>query len=181
MTLIRHLSWVAVLSLLLVLLPGTALARVEVHNFDSAQQENTYNDLINELRCPKCQNQNLAGSDSALALDLRQKVYEQLKAGQDSGEIRQYMVDRYGDFVTYKPPMKPQTLILWGLPWLVIGLAGISILWQRAKRPQKTAALSAEEQDRLAAILAESDAATEASASAAETVGIAAAKGDKAS
>lgn len=181
MMLICHLSRVAVLSLLLVLLTGTALARVEIHNFDSAQQENTYNDLINELRCPKCQNQNLAGSDSALALDLRQKVYEQLKAGQDSEEIRQYMVDRYGDFVTYKPPMKPQTLLLWGLPWLVIGLASIAILWQRAQRPQKTAALSAEEQDRLAAILAESDADTDTEASAADMADTAAAKVDEAS
>lgn len=148
------------LCLLCALLQVTAWARVEVHQFDNPEQESTYNHLINELRCPKCQNQNLAGSDSALALDLRQKVYEQLKAGQNSGEIRQYMVDRYGDFVTYNPPLKSQTLLLWGLPWLLILVAGVLILWRRSKRPKTTVTLSEEEQRRLNEILTEDDTVT---------------------
>ncbi|BBI67003.1 hypothetical protein PKHYL_11940 [Psychrobacter sp. KH172YL61] len=78
------------------------------------QQEAQYRGLISEeLRCPKCQNQNLAASDAPIAQDLKQKVYDLVKDGRSDAEIRAYMQERYGDFISYKPPVRPSTWILW--------------------------------------------------------------------
>ncbi len=81
-------------------------AAIDVYDFDSTQQEAQYRGLIEELRCPKCQNQNLAGSDAPIAQDLKQKTYDLVKDGRSDGEIRVYMQDRYGDFISYKPPVR---------------------------------------------------------------------------
>ena len=81
-----------------------------------------YRALIEEFRCPKCQNQNLAGSDAPIAQDLKQKTYELVKDGRSDAEIRQYMYERYGDFISYKPPVRPSTWILWFFPPLLLAL-----------------------------------------------------------
>ena len=97
-----------------VMLPAMAASTVEVHVFDDPALEKRYYALIDELRCPKCQNTNLAGSDAPIAHDLRDTVYRLLteESMSDDG-IRQFLVDRYGDFVLYDPPFNPWTSPLW--------------------------------------------------------------------
>jgi cytochrome c-type biogenesis protein CcmH len=94
--------------------------------------------LANELRCLVCQNQTIADSHAELAVDLRRQIDEQIKAGKSDGEIIDYMVARYGDFVLYRPPLKATTVLLWGGPAL-LGLVGIFVLWRvlRARRARE--------------------------------------------
>jgi len=123
----------------LLLLAPLAQAGVEVHQFTSPEQEARYKVLIEELRCLVCQNQNLADSNAELALDLRQKTYEMVAAGKSNEEIVDYMVQRYGDFVLYRPPVKSSTIFLWVGPFLIL-LMGIAILIAVIRR-QRGAAL----------------------------------------
>ncbi|WP_313597323.1 cytochrome c-type biogenesis protein [Psychrobacter sanguinis] len=99
---------------------ATAQASIEVYEFDNPSQEAQYKGLIEEFRCPKCQNQNLAGSDSQISQDLKRKTYEMVMAGQSDAQIREYMYERYGDFISYKPPVRPSTWILWYFPPLIL-------------------------------------------------------------
>ena len=115
-----------------------AYAAIDVYDFDSVQQEAQYRGLIEELRCPKCQNQNLAGSDAPIAQDLKQKTYDMIKEGRSDGEIRAYMQERYGDFITYKPPVRPSTWILWFFPPLLLIALITGWFWQ-SKRSQRIA------------------------------------------
>ncbi|MGP5503821.1 cytochrome c-type biogenesis protein [Psychrobacter celer] len=116
------------------LLSSVSYAAIEVYDFDSAQQEAQYRGLIEELRCPKCQNQNLAGSDAPIAQDLKQKTYDMVKDGRSDGEIRAYMQERYGDFISYKPPVRPSTWILWFFPPLLLIVLLIGWFWQSRRR-----------------------------------------------
>jgi cytochrome c-type biogenesis protein CcmH len=95
--------------------------------FENKQQEERFNHLTRELRCLVCQNQNLADSDAQLAHDLRAEVHEMLIAGKTDDEIKQFMVDRYGDFVLYRPPVQENTFLLWLAP-LALLLLGALIL-----------------------------------------------------
>lgn len=103
-------------------------AGVEFRQFDKAELEARYNVLTDELRCLVCQNQNLKGSNSDLAKDMRDKVYDMIKAGKTNQEIVDFMVARYGDFVLYKPPFKSTTLLLWLGPLLFFIIALISVI-----------------------------------------------------
>ena len=116
------------------LLSATSYAAIEVYDFDSTQQEAQYRGLIEELRCPKCQNQNLAGSDAPIAQDLKQKTYDMVKDGRSDSEIRAYMQERYGDFISYKPPVRPSTWILWFFPPLLLIVLLIGWFWQSKRR-----------------------------------------------
>lgn len=127
---------------MIIMLISSAQAAIDVYEFDSPQQEAQYRALIEELRCPKCQNQNLAGSDAQIAQDLKQKTYEMVKQGRTDTEIRQYMFDRYGDFISYKPPIRPSTWILWFFPPILLVVVLIGWFWQ-VKRKQKAASLTA--------------------------------------
>lgn len=120
--------------LLACLLTMTSQAAIDVYDFDSVQQEAQYRGLIEELRCPKCQNQNLAGSDAPIAQDLKQKTYDLVKDGRSDGEIRAYMQERYGDFISYKPPVRPSTWILWFFPPLLLIVLLIGWFWQSKRR-----------------------------------------------
>lgn len=136
----------------------TAFAVIEIHEFDSPEQEQQFHELNQTLRCPKCQNNTIGDSNAELALDLREKVYEMTKEGKSKQEIVDYMVARYGNFVTYQPPFTAATAILWLGPLCVV-LIGFSFILTRSRRkPAKTATgkpLSAEEQQRLDALLKE--------------------------
>lgn len=114
------------LIVLLTILTQASLAMIDTYTFDNPRQEAQYRALIEEFRCPKCQNQNLAGSDAPIAQDLKQKTYDMVKDGRSDTEIRNYMNERYGDFISYKPPVRPSTWILWFLPpvILLLGLVG---------------------------------------------------------
>jgi len=99
----------------------SAYASIETYQFDTPQQEQDYNTLIYELRCLVCQNQNLADSNAELAQDLRKQVHMMLvEQKQDKEQVVQYMVERYGDFVLYNPPVKAQTYLLWTGPFLFL-------------------------------------------------------------
>ena len=114
---ILHLIVRAMAMVLLVAgLSMSAWANIDTYQFDNPRQEAQYRALIEEFRCPKCQNQNLAGSDAPIAQDLKQKTYNMVKDGRSDAEIRQYMNERYGDFISYKPPVRPSTWILWFFP-----------------------------------------------------------------
>jgi len=94
---------------------------VSVYEFDSEEQRETFRQITQELRCPKCQNQSVGDSDAPIAGDIRDRVYEQLKAGQSSDQIIDHMIDRYGQFVTYRPAISMATAVLWfGPPLLVL-------------------------------------------------------------
>lgn len=95
---------------------------LEVYPFQNAQQEALYQELIHELRCVVCQNQSLAESNAPLAVDLRQRIHEKIMAGQSREQIMIFMVERYGEFVLYQPPLKWSTGLLWLAPLAFLGL-----------------------------------------------------------
>ncbi|WNP28353.1 cytochrome c-type biogenesis protein [Moraxella sp. DOX410] len=174
---ILHLIVRAMAMVLLVAgLSMSAWANIDTYQFDNPRQEAQYRALIEEFRCPKCQNQNLAGSDAPIAQDLKQKTYDMVKDGRSDAEIRQYMNERYGDFISYKPPVRPSTWILWFFPPVL--LVFVMLAWFiRNRNSSKRAAvianpiedgyapLSAAEQQRLQDLLNANDNAASAKTS----------------
>jgi len=113
--------------LLTLLITGASVAQ-EPLVFDNAEQEARYLQLTKEFRCLVCQNQNLADSDAPLAHDLREEIFEMLQAGSTDDQIRSFLVDRYGDFVLYRPPVKANTMALWVLPALLLCVGAVIVL-----------------------------------------------------
>ena len=109
--------------------------------------------IAEELRCLVCQNESLAGSRADLALDLKREIRLLIKQGKTDQEVRDFLVTRYGDYVLYRPPVKPTTWLLWGGPFVLLaaGLAGL-IVFLRKRRPAE-AALSPEDQRKADALL----------------------------
>jgi len=128
--------------LLLLLLSFSAFAQMQQVQepliFESQQQQDRFDQLTKELRCLVCQNQNLADSDAPLAHDLRREIHAMLQTGQSDEQIKQFMVERYGDFVLYRPPVQTNTYLLWLAP-LVLLLGGALVL--RANIKKRTALL----------------------------------------
>ena len=114
-------------SLAWLLLAGALQAQQEPLVFESAEQEARFNDLTMELRCLVCQNQNLADSDAPLAHDLREEIHGMLTAGKNDEEIKTFMVERYGDFVLYSPPVQSNTVALWAVPAGLLLLGSIAV------------------------------------------------------
>lgn len=139
-------------------LPSLAVIEGYKYQFEEVAETQRFVHLAENLRCPKCQNQSLADSDSPVASDMRQKVYELMLAGKDNEEITQYMVDRYGDFVTYEPPFRPETLLLWFGPVLIFSF-GVLLIISLRKNQGKEAAdpLTPEEQAHLQALKDKAD------------------------
>ena len=121
----RQSLFIALLFGLLLAMP--VQAKVEIVQFDTPEQEERYKDLIAELRCLVCQNQNLADSDAELAVDMRRKAYELVKQDKTKTEIANFMVERYGEFVLYRPPFNRNTALLWIGPFIIL-LAGVGLL-----------------------------------------------------
>ncbi len=145
--------------LVLMAVSGSALSVVEIRAFSSDQQRDRYQVLVNELRCPKCQNQNLADSNSPIAADLRKEIFRMLEEGKSDQEIVDFLVARYGEFVMYRPPVKKTTLMLWLAPGLLlVGGVIIMLTVRRRQSPERKAKpiLKAEELDRLDELLGES-------------------------
>jgi len=101
--------------------------------FESQQQQDRFDQLTKELRCLVCQNQNLADSDAPLAHDLRREVHAMLQTGQTNEEIKVFLVQRYGDFVLYRPPVQTNTYLLWVAPLLLL-LGGALVLRSSVKK-----------------------------------------------
>ena len=107
---------------------GCVLYASEPLVFSSDELEQRFLHLTRELRCLVCQNQNLADSDAPLAADLRLEIKEMLEAGRSDDEIRKFLVDRYGDFVLYRPPVAGNSLALWLLPALLLLGGGAALM-----------------------------------------------------
>lgn len=146
-----------------------AQAAIDTYEFKDDGDRARYRTLTEELRCPKCQNQNIADSDAPIAMDLRREIHRMLGEGKSDDQIVDYLVDRYGDFVRYNPPVNARTWLLWYGPWLMLGgglgvLALIVLRRRRPAAPRGAAAsgnpgsdLSAEERARLDQLLHGSD------------------------
>ena len=116
-----------------------AFAQQDRYQFDSNEQAIRFEELTKELRCPKCQNQNIADSDAVVAKDLRDRVLALVKDGKSKDEVIDYMIDRYGYFVHYDPPVTPATLILWVLPVLIVIIGfGFIVIRQRKASVKQT-------------------------------------------
>jgi cytochrome c-type biogenesis protein CcmH len=140
-------------------LASTAWSVVDVFEFNSEVDRERYLELIEEMRCPKCQNQNLAGSDSPIAQDLRREIHRMLDEGKSDQEIVDFMVARYGEYVLYRPRVQRSTWILWGLPLGLVAFGVILLLLIGRKRKEQLApsGLSDTEAERLQALKQEAE------------------------
>lgn len=102
---------------------------VDTWAFATPQQQEQALSIASQLRCPQCQNQNLLESNAPVAVSMRHQVYTMVAEGKSEAEITTWMTDRYGDFVRYNPPLTEQTLLLWGLPCLLLILIGVVLWW----------------------------------------------------
>ncbi len=130
-------------------------AAIESYEFKSKQTETDYYQLISELRCLVCQNQNLSGSNADLAKDLRRQTYEMLMEGNSPDQVVQFMVDRYGDFVLYRPRLKSSTLLLWFGPFVLLVLV-LALVIRRMYRTQKIVPPNADALQRARQLLSDS-------------------------
>lgn len=135
-----------------------SMAAIDVHEFDNEVDRRRYQSFIDEMRCPKCQNQNLSGSDSPIAMDLRRELYLMIEDGKSDKEIVDFMVERYGEFILYRPRVTSSTLLLWGAPifLLIAGIILLLLIVRKRRSIDLTASgssLSPEERERLAGLL----------------------------
>lgn len=119
--------------MLALVISGSARATTDVMPFKDEAQEQQFRQLTEQLRCPKCQNNSIADSNAMIATDMRRRVYDLMQEGKSRQEIIDYMVARYGNFVTYDPPLTPLTVLLWVLPLAAI-VAGGWIIVARTRR-----------------------------------------------
>lgn len=131
---------------------GARAAVFETGEFANPAQAKRYHALINELRCLVCQNQSIADSNADLAADLRREVHRMISAGDTDQAIVDYLVERYGDFVLYRPPLKPTTVLLWVGPFLLCVMA-LLVLRSRVRRQPTSVALSEQERERAEQLL----------------------------
>ena len=155
----KRMVWGSLCTFLCLLMAAASHAVIETYQFSNDSLELRYKALSVELRCPKCQNQNIADSNAPIAQDLRKLLYKQLEAGATDDEILDYMVSRYGEFVRYKPSFEGVTLLLWLMPvLLLLGAIGLlaAIFRGSAKRAVAADEISTQEQVHLDELLAKS-------------------------
>ena len=142
-------------ALLVLLVPASTCPAEAQPAADDPALEKRLTTLASELRCLVCQNQSLADSHADLAVDLRNQVREQMKAGKSDDEIRDWLTARYGDFVLYRPPLKPRTVLLWLGPFLLLlaGVAGLILYLRRRERQVVQQPLTDEQRARVQALL----------------------------
>ena len=138
----------------------TVNAAIDTYQFSNDENRYRFQTLTSELRCPKCQNQNIADSNAEIAKDLRTKVFQMLEQGRSDDEIIHYMTERYGDFVLYEPRVNTKTMLLWGGPVILLLLGLTTVFWlsrrrMRAENDAGALSLDAEQQRRLKKILEE--------------------------
>lgn len=137
--------WLLLIWILLIpLAPLNVNAVIETYEFSSPDLEVRYKALSQELRCPKCQNQNIADSNAPISRDLRAIVHEQLEAGASDDEIVVYLVDRYGEFVRYRPGVDDNTFWLWSAP-LILLLMAVTVVWLQIRGDRKASTLESNE------------------------------------
>lgn len=148
--------WLAAVAFGLTL-TGVAHGAIDTYEFSNDAERDRFRELTKELRCPKCQNQDIADSNAPIATDLRREIFRMLGEGKDNQQIIDFMVDRYGDFVRYKPALTAKTAILWFGPLgLLVGgfvVIGVIVGRRRTQRAESADTLSAEERQRLGTLL----------------------------
>jgi len=119
-----------------LLLPSTSYSQVDTFVFDTDEQQNRFRTLSNELRCPMCQNSSLSGSTGGVAEDLRREVHRMIMEGVSDSEIIQFMFERYGDFILFRPRLTAGTVLLWFGPLLFLFIGGLFAfgIWRRARK-----------------------------------------------
>ena len=117
---------------------------IEASIFETEEQQSRYTQLIEDIRCPVCQGQSIGGSNSGLAKDLREKVREMILDGRSDPEIYSYMVERYGDFVVFKPPVNTKTYLLWFAPLFILILSLIFLFRSTRRNKEKTVNVSSD-------------------------------------
>ncbi|GAA5136317.1 cytochrome c-type biogenesis protein [Alloalcanivorax gelatiniphagus] len=124
------------LLLLTLVLAAPLQAAIDIYQFDTTDQQDRFHRLTEELRCPKCQNQSIADSDAQIARDMRDRTASMIREGHSDQEVVDFFVTRYGDFVSYRPPVNERTAILWMGPLglMLIGVLAIVMLVRRASR-----------------------------------------------
>ena len=115
-------------ALLLLLIQGAFAESIEVNDFENSSQESRYIDLIDNIRCPVCQGQSIGGSNSGLAKDLREQVRKMILNDKSDDDIYLFMIERYGDFVIFKPPINWKTYLLWFTPLIFLVLCFIYLI-----------------------------------------------------
>ncbi|MEQ3514894.1 cytochrome c-type biogenesis protein [Pseudoalteromonas sp. BZB3] len=138
--------------LFLSILSFSAYSAQDEYEFANAERAATFKALTQELRCPKCQNQNIADSDAIVARDLRDKVLMLVNEGKSKQEVIDYMIDRYGYFVHYQPPVTPATIVLWVLPVLIV-IIGFGFIVFRQKKASKKQKWNAQDEEKLAQLI----------------------------
>jgi cytochrome c-type biogenesis protein CcmH len=142
--------------LLLTALAGLSLAQEARPLAEDPVLEAKVMRIAEELRCLVCQNETIAASHADLAVDLRKQIRQKLQQGQSQEQILDFMVQRYGDFVLYRPPVKSTTWLLWAGPFVLLGIALIVLVSHiRRRRVPDAAPLRADEAERVRRLLAE--------------------------
>ena len=118
----------------LLMVSATSLAIDTEEPFDDPALQARYDQLIEEFRCLVCQNQAIADSNATLAADLRREIHRMLNEGMSDAEITTFLVERYGDFVLYRPPVKPSTWLLWAAPLLFVGIGALTAFFVLRRR-----------------------------------------------
>ena len=149
----RRLAVAALVAGSLLAAYGACVPAAEPRSFPSPELASRYRGLVEEIRCLVCQNQTIADSNADLARDLRDKVDELLRAGRSDDEILAYMVERYGNFVRYRPPFDAATALLWLGPFALAGAALAVLLVRIRRRAPARGGLSEEERTRLARLV----------------------------
>ncbi len=149
------------IALLLVAFGSPAMATTgDIYEFESREQEQRFQTLTSELRCPKCQNQNIADSNAPISEDMRDEVYRMMSEGASNEEIVDALVARFGEFVRYKPEVDRRTILLWATPVIAVavGFLVVAVIVIRSRRSNgNDPVLTDEERARASRILADDD------------------------
>ncbi len=152
---------ICLLTIVVGLLSGqAALAQVDTFEFETDEQQRRFRQLSNELRCPQCQNANLSGSSGGVAEDLRREIHRMIMEGMSNAEIEQFMFERYGDFIFYRPRLRSETVLLWFGPLIFLGIGGM-VAWTISRRARQSdssdTALDSQQQQQLDKLLKNSE------------------------
>lgn len=148
----NRLLWV------LLLASGSVFATIDAYEFERYEDEQRFRVVVEELRCPKCQNQNISDSNAGLAKDIKDRVYKLINEGRSNGEITDYMVERYGDFITYRPPIKPSTWFLWFGPFAIALITVVILLARKlSAKPSEPVVIDADKHRKVEDLLKKLD------------------------
>ena len=144
-----HTFFLMLISIFLLVIQSSTFAQVDTFEFENNEQQNRFRQLSDELRCPMCQNTNLSGSTGGVAEDLRREIHRMILEGMSNEEIEQFMFERYGDFIFYRPRLRAETVLLWFGPIIFLILGGFVAygIFRRANLIAKTAVELNDEQE----------------------------------